>query len=108
MLSSAEAELITVITAAKITRLLRSMIWELGIHKESSTPIDEDNYPNIDILNSSIPIEITRHIDVWFFYIQFKKDAGDIITHNIPGSINPVDDLKKHWFGYKIIEMLNI
>ena len=94
-MSSTEAEVISAVTAANTSRLLRSMIREPGFPKEYNTPIDEENNPIIDIVNSSISTEITCHVDVRFFSILGWKEAGDIIMHNIPGIINPADGLPK-------------
>ena len=71
------------------------MLWQLGFIQEYPTPIYEYNDPTINIVNSSIPNEITRHIDVRFFYIQGWKEAVDVIMHHIPGIINPADDITK-------------
>ena len=46
-------------------------------------------------MNSSILTERTCHIYSRLFDIQGWKEAGDIIMHQIPGIINPVDDLTK-------------
>ena len=46
-------------------------------------------------MNSSITTERTLHIDVHLFDIKGWKEAGDIIMNNIPGIINPEDDLTK-------------
>ena len=72
-LSSAEAELISAVTATNTARLLRSMLRELGFTQEYLTPIYEENDPTIDIVNFSINSERNRHIDVRFFDIQGWK-----------------------------------
>ena len=71
------------------------MLQELEFLQESPTPIYEDNNPTINIVNSSIPNEITRHVDVRLFDIQGWKEAVDIIMHHIPGIINPAEDITK-------------
>ena len=96
---STEADLIYDVTYAKTARLLRYMLWYLGFPQEYPTPIYEDNDPTIDIVNSGIPTEITRHIDVRFFDIQGWKEAGDIIIHNTPGVISPAGDITKQLGG---------
>ena len=95
-LSSIEAELISDVTSDNTNRLLMPLLQGLGFTHDSPTPIYEDNYPTIYIVNSSIPTEITCHIDFRFSDIQGYKEAGDIIIHLIPGTINPEDDLTKH------------
>ena len=71
------------------------MLMELRFTQDYPTPIYEDNDPTIDIVNSSIPTERTRHMDVRFVAIEGWKDAGDIIMNNVPGIINPADDITK-------------
>ena len=95
MLSFTIAYLIDALTRAITNRFLRSMHREIGFPQESTTPIYEYNDPTIDIVNCSIPVEITRHINLQLFYIQVWKESGDIIMHNIPRIINPSDDLNK-------------
>ena len=75
------------------------MIWELGFPQEYPTPIYDDKYPTIDIVNSSIPTERNRHIYVRFFAIQFSKEDSYIITHHIPGITNTADAFTKP-FGW--------
>ena len=71
--SSTEAKLISAVTDSKTVRVSISMLRELGFHQDSPTPINEENYPTIDIVNSSIPTEIIRHNGVRFFAIQGWK-----------------------------------
>jgi len=47
------------------------------------------------MINSQIPTERSRHIDIQYFAIQTWKENGDIIMHHIPGILNPSDDLTK-------------
>ena len=63
--------------------------------QEYPTLIYEDNDTTIDILNSSIPTEITHHVGVCLFATKVCKEYGDIIMHHIPGIINTADDLIK-------------
>ena len=95
VLSSTEADIIDAVTYTNTDKFLRSMLWEIGFTQEYTNPIYEDNYPIIDIVNSSIPTKRTIHIDVPFFAIQGWKEDSDIMMHLIPGVINPVDDLTK-------------
>ena len=92
---STEAEIIYDVTSAKTTIFLRSIIWELAYTQESPTPIYEENDPTVDIVNSSIPTVITRHINFRLFDIQVWKEAGYIIIHLILRIINPMDYLTK-------------
>mgnify|MGYP000459940001 CR=1 FL=1 len=47
------------------------------------------------MINSKVPTQQSRHIDIQYYAIQNWKDAGDIVMQHIPGVINPVDDLTK-------------
>ena len=69
VLSSTEAEIINTVISVKTDGFLMSMLWEIGFTQESNTPIYEDNDITIDILDSSITTERTRHIDVRLFSI---------------------------------------
>jgi len=54
-----------------------------------------DNQSAIIMINSKIPKERSRHINISFFAIQDWKDAGHIKMEHIPGVINNSDDLTK-------------
>ena len=57
--------------------------------------IFEDNMSALNMVNSKIPTERSRHIDIQHFAIQDWKDAQDIVMHHIAGILNPADDLTK-------------
>ena len=86
-LSPMEVYLIDAVTYANTAKFLECMLWGLGFHQDSPTPIYEYNDPTIYIANYSFPTERTRHIDVRLFSIQVWKEYGDLIVHNIPGII---------------------
>ena len=90
-----ETEHIDDVTDDNTDRFLRSVLWELGFTQEYTSPFYEYNDTTINIVNSIITTERTRHIGVRFFVIQSWKEAGDIIMHHIPGIINPADDVNK-------------
>ena len=93
--SSTEAEFIAAVTAAKQARYLRFILKELGFTQTEATPIYEDNMSAINMINSRIPTERSRHIDIQFFAIQEWKEIGDIDMRHIPGIINNADDMTK-------------
>ena len=68
---------------------------ELGFSPCDPTPIYDDNKSAILMINSRVPTERSRHIDIQHFAIQDWKEAGDIEMFHIPGIINPSDDLTK-------------
>ena len=94
-LSYTEIDIVSAVTDSNIDGLFWSMIWEIWFPQDSPTIIQQDNDPNIDIVNSDIIIERTRHIDVQFFAIQVWKEGSDIIMNHIPGIINSKDDITK-------------
>ena len=57
------------ITTVKNDRFLSFVIRELVFPQDCPIPIDKDNDPTIDIVNSMITTEITRRIDVQLFTI---------------------------------------
>ena len=67
----------------------------LGFPQEGPTPIFEDNVSAINMINSRIPTERSRHIDIQHFAIQDWAENKDIFMRHIPGVINPPDDLSK-------------
>ena len=68
---------------------------ELGFPQHGPTPIYEDNMSAINMINSKIPSDRSRHIDIQHFAIHDWKAAGDIVMRHIPGIINPSDGLTK-------------
>ena len=94
-MSPTKAELIDAVTDTNYASLLSYMLWGLGFHQDSPTPIYEYNDPTIGVVNSSISTERTHHMDVMFFVVHELKDAGDIIMCHIPSIINPADDITK-------------
>jgi len=93
--SSAEAEFLTVIAAAKHERYLHAIVKQLGFLSSEPTLLHCDNQSAINVINAGVPIERSRHIDIQHFAIQDWKDSGDIVMKFIPGFINPSDDLTK-------------
>ena len=93
--SSTEAEFYAAVTAAKHARYLRAILHELGFPQCRPTPIYCDNEPAIDMINSQIPTERARHVDISYFAIQEWKQNDDIILYHIPGIINPSDGMTK-------------
>ena len=93
--SSAEAEFLAAVLAAKQAKHLRSILKELGFEQTGPTTLHCDNQSAINMANARVPTERSRHIDMQHFAIQDWKEAGDIIMSFIPGIINPSDDLTK-------------
>ena len=93
--SSTEAEFIAAVLAAKQVRYLRFILKELGFPLNAPTPVYMDNMSAINMINSKVPTERSRHIDIQYFAVQDWKDSGALIMKFIPGVLNPSDDLTK-------------
>ena len=94
--SSTEAEFITSVTAAKLTRYLRCILKQLGEEQTEPTDIYINNLSALKIINNNCsPTERTRHMVLRFFAIQEWREEGDIIMKHIPGVLNPSDDMTK-------------
>ena len=94
-LSSTDEEFIATVTAAKMAKYIRSILYKLGFKQSDPMPIYEDKKPTIiDIVASQKPIEQMRHIDIQFFAIQdWIHKLKDTQLFHIPGVINSLDDL---------------
>ena len=55
VISSTEAEIIAVVSCAKIALYLQSILYEPGLACKKPTPIYEDIASTINIVNSSVP-----------------------------------------------------
>ena len=94
-LSSTEAEFYAAVSAAKIVLYLRSVLHDLGFPQKEPTIIYEDNDSTIKIVNSGIPTQRSRHIDIPYFAIQEWKRKDYIKMQFIKGTINSADALTK-------------
>ena len=94
-LSSAKAELMAAVTAAKNAKCMRSVLQDLGLPMKDPTPMWEDDQSMIETINANKPTGQSRHIDMCFFAIQGWKEDGHITMKQMPGVINPADDLTK-------------
>ena len=94
-LSSTEAEFYAAVSVAKVARYLRSILHELGYPQPRPTLIYEDNQPTIKIVDSNVPTERSRHIEIPFFAIQDWRRDGFIEMTHIAGTINSSDVLTK-------------
>ena len=93
--SSTEAEFMAAVVCAKQAKYLRAVMYGLGFGQYEPTPIFEDNAAAILMINSRIPTERARHIDIQHFAIQDWADNQEIRMCHIPGVINPPDNLSK-------------
>ena len=64
--------------------------------QDGPTDIYIDNEPALKIINNNTsPTERTRHMNIRFFSLQDWRIDKEIIMTNIPGTLNPPDDLTK-------------
>ena len=94
-LSSTEAKFYAAVSAAKIVLYLRSVLHDLGFPQKEPAIIYEDNNSTIKIVNSRIPTQRSRHIDIPYFAIQEWKRKDYIKMQFIKGTINSADALTK-------------
>jgi hypothetical protein len=80
-LSTSEAELIALSSAAKELVWLRKLLFGLGISVTEPTPIFEDNQAAIKIASNSGLSARTKHIRVRDFYVRELVTTGDVILH---------------------------
>jgi hypothetical protein len=93
--SSTEAEFVAGVSAAKVAKYLRSILWELNCTQEQPMPLYMDNEAAITMINERKPTTHSCHIDIQHFAIQEWCQCGDIIMHHIPGIINHSDQATK-------------
>jgi len=90
--SSTEAEFLAAVAAAKQVKYLQTILTELGFPPKGPSTIYMDNQSAINMINSKVPTERSRHIDVQHFAIQDWKDRQEIVMAYCPGILNPSDD----------------
>ena len=94
-LSSAEAEYISLCTAAQEAVYLRRIIAELGENISGPTRIWQDNQGTMKIANDFISNRRTKHIEIKFHYTREKITNGEIDVDYLPTSEMPADILTK-------------
>ena len=94
-LSSTEAEFLAAVTAAKHAKYLRAILLELGYEQKGPTILYEDNMSAIHMINSRVPTERSRHIDIQHFAIQDWAESNEITMRHIPGTLSIPDGLTK-------------
>jgi hypothetical protein len=93
--SSTEAEFITAVSAAKMAKLLRWILIELGLPQSTATRLCEDNAAAIMMANAKRPTERSRHVDIQHFALQKWVQNNDVLLEHAHGTINPSDALTK-------------
>jgi len=93
--SSTEAEFLAAVATAKHARCMRAIMANLGFPPKSPTIMYCDNQSAINMINTRVPTERSRHIDIQHFATQDWKESGAIVMEFISGVINPFNDLTK-------------
>ena len=68
---------------------------EMG-HPQPGTPLQTDNYTAYGIVNSSIRQRKSKAMDMRFYWIQDRCNAGDFVVYWKPGASNLADYFTKH------------
>jgi hypothetical protein len=93
--SSAKAEFVAAVSAAKVAKYLWSILHELGFGQGKPTPLYVDNQAANAMVNERKPTPRSRQIHIQHFAIQEWRATGDIELHHIPCTINARDQATK-------------
>ena len=94
-ISSTEAEFLAIISCAKISLHLGSILYELDFECDEPTPTYKDNASAILIVHYTARTECARHNYVKYLAIQDLKEWGCIQLIYIPCILNPSNNLTK-------------
>lgn len=95
-LSTAEAELIAANECVKEAMWFKNLLGELpNVTRMKTCVINTDNQAVINICESDVTSERTKHIDIKMFKIRDDVRNGDIGFRHINGSENPADIFTK-------------
>lgn len=92
-LSSAEAELISIVRGAAEGLGLRSLLQDLGL--TANVRLSADASAALSICRRTGAGKV-RHLDTRLLWVQDRVRHGELIVHKIPGRENPADVLTKH------------
>lgn len=94
--SSAEAEFVASVSAAKVAKHLCSTLSELGCAQAKPAPLHVGNQAAIAMVNKQKPAPHCQHADIiQCFATQEQRVAGDIEAHHAPDAINPSNQAAK-------------
>ena len=94
-LSSTKAEYITATHATKEVVWLRCLLSELGQAIDIPTHLHIDNQLAIAIAQNPEFHDHTKHIDVWYHFLQQKVDSKEILLAYLPTDDQITDTLTK-------------
>ena len=83
--SSTEAEFIAVVSGAKTSKCLRTVLIEIGHSFYKPTKIKEDNMATIFMTNNNRPTERTRHMHIPCFALHQWVKEKHVVLHHVPG-----------------------
>ena len=83
-LSTAEAEYVSLCTAAQEAVFLRALLKDLKLPVPEPTTINEDNQSCIALTNNMISNARTKHIDIRYHYTREKVASGEICIKYCP------------------------
>ena len=93
-MSTAEAELIAAVEAAKELVYLQSLLKGVGF-RIGTTIIFCDNQPCIDILKSGGHFNRAKHIQVRYYFLRELIEKGEIVLKYVQSKNNTADILTK-------------
>ena len=79
-----EAKFLAAVTAAKHAKKFCAVLLEIEYPQAGPILLYEDNMSTINMINTAVPTERFRHIDIQHFAIQNWADAKDIVMQHIP------------------------
>lgn len=83
VLSSSEAEIMSLNSVTRHSIYFRNLATEIGFEVENSIVIHEDCRPAISATSHFYSSPAHRHIDVQAFFVAECLESGDIEIHNI-------------------------
>ena len=93
--SAAESELGGVFTNARMGKIMRLTLLEMG-HPQPATPIHTDNTTAAGIANNTVKRQRSRAMDMRYFWITDQVEQKQFLVQWHPGTENLADYISKH------------
>lgn len=106
-LSSTEAEVVSLCTAAKDVAWLRKIALELKIINDEPTPIFSDNQSAIKIVSREKSAMRTRHMNAQNAYVLQEIENKNITVHHVKAERQVADMLTKSTTSIKFVQNRN-
>ena len=94
-LSSTEAEFVSASDAGKMALYIRSLLHDLGLEQNHSTPLRIDNKGALHMVTAGAPTKRTRHVDIRYFALLQWSETGQLQAESIPTALNISDSMTK-------------